>query len=268
VRYVARPHGVDDDRCRARDDQDMVPRTATRLCYFVGAALILVGLMHLVPAVVYSRPWFGPLSWRKAVTFGVSFGVTLIAVAGVASRLRLSPRTRSWLLGIFAVDCVVEVVGVSVQAWRHVPSHLNTETRLDATIAAALAAGGAVLVVTLGSFAVVALRGGIDASPSMQLALKAGFGLLLAGLASGIAMIVRGARFRAAGDIARAYVDLGYLKWFHGVTLHAILVLPLVAWLLGRTDWDEPRRIRRIAWLSGAYVAVALLTLMRSLAAV
>jgi hypothetical protein len=81
-------------------------------------------------------------------------------------------------------------------------------------------------------------------------------------------MIVRGARFRAAGDIARAYDDLGYIKWFHGVTLHAILVLPLVAWLLGRTDWDEPRRIRRIAWLSGAYVAVALLTLMRSLAAV
>src|SRR3954471_12445823 len=175
-------------------------RPVEKACYLIAAVLILVGVAHLGVALALPRPWDGPLSWRKPVTFGTSFGTVLLAITWVTSYLRLRDRTRTVLLGVFAADCVVEVAGITVQAWRHVPSHFNTVGPLDAVIATLLAVGGAVLVGTLGTFSVVALRGRIDAAPPMRRALRAGFGLLLAALAAGVAMIVRGERLIAAGD--------------------------------------------------------------------
>jgi hypothetical protein len=47
-----------------------------RACLVVGAVLIVSGLLHLVVFAIDGGPWEGPVSWRKAVTFGVSFGLT------------------------------------------------------------------------------------------------------------------------------------------------------------------------------------------------
>src|SRR5947209_6171890 len=75
-------------------------RPIERACYLIGAALIASGLVHLGVAALDNRPWLGPLSWRKPVTFGLSFGATLIAITWIASFLRLAPRSRAWLLGV------------------------------------------------------------------------------------------------------------------------------------------------------------------------
>jgi hypothetical protein len=222
-------------------------RTVERACYLVGGALIVAGLFHLGVFTVRGGPWYGPVSWRKPTTFGISFGLSLIAIAWVSSYLQLSEKLRTWLLGIFAVDCVVEVAGITIQAWRHVPSHLNTETAFNTAIAMSLAFGGAVLIAVLGTLAVVALRGRMQASPSMQLALRAGFVLLLIGLATGVAMIARGEVLINSGSLQTAYDNAGFLKLVHGVTLHAILVLPALAWLLSFTNWSEERRTRTVA---------------------
>lgn len=241
-------------------------RPVERGCYLVGAALVLSGLGHLVPAVVSPRPWLGPLSWRKPVTFGLSFGTTLVAITWVSSYLRLSPRTRTVLLAVFAIDCIVEVTGISVQAWRDVPSHFNTESALDTVIAMSLAVGGGVLVVVLGSLAATAFRGRIDGDAAMALALKAGFGLLLAGLAAGVAMIARGEVLLRTSTKEHAYDAAGFLKWFHAVTLHAVLVLPLLAWWLARSGRTERQRILAVRAAAGAYVAAAAVALAVSIA--
>jgi hypothetical protein len=241
-------------------------RPVERACYVVAAVLIASGVVHLGVAVVLPRPWDGPLSWRKAVTFGTSFGTVLLGIAWVTSYLRLRDRTRAVLLGVFAADCVVEVAGITAQAWRHVPSHFNTEGPLDTVIATALALGGAVLVGTLGAFSVVALRGRVDAAPPMRRAVRAGFGLLLAALASGVAMIVRGEQLISAGERSLAYDTAGYLKWFHAVTLHAVLVLPALAWLLARTRLDESRQLRGVTLGVAAYLLAAAVALAANLA--
>jgi len=232
-------------------------RPVERAGYLVGAVLVASGLAHLLVAAADPRPWDGPLSWRKAVTFGLSFGTTLVAITWVSASLRLSDRTRARLLVVFAADCVVEVTGITVQAWRHVPSHFNTETPFDTVVAMSLALGGAVLVAVLGSMAVVALRGRVDGPSSVRLAVAAGFALLMAGLGAGVAMIVRGETLIGAGHRAEAYDTAGYLKWFHAVTLHAVLVLPALAWLLGRMDLPERTRTRVVAAATISYVAVA-----------
>jgi hypothetical protein len=240
-------------------------RPVERACYLIGALLIGCGLLHLGVAAIYGRPWLGPLSWRKPAAFGLSFGTVLISITWVASYLHLPSRMRNWLLGVFAGDCIVEVTGITVQAWRHVPSHFNNVTPFNAVIAYSLAAGGAVLVIVLGSLAITAFRGEITGPPSMRLAIRAGFALLMVGLASGIAMIVRGEILIKGGHRSTAYNSAGYLKWPHAVTLHAVLVLPLLAWWLARTDRSEAERTRVVAAATITYITTATVTLIVSL---
>jgi hypothetical protein len=238
-----------------------------RAAYLVGIVLILAGLAHLIVALVYPRPWLGPLSWRKPVTFGLSFGTVLISVVWLAGYLRLPARRRTLVLGVFTADCILEVTGITVQAWRHVPSHFNTESGLDSVVAYGLAAGGAVLVITLGTLAAYAITGRVDAAPAMRLALRAGFALLLAGLAAGVAMIVRGELLiRGEHRTAAAYDTAGYLKWFHFVTLHAVLVLAGLAWLLARTERTPQAQHRIVAIATGGYVVAATVVLAICLA--
>lgn len=242
-------------RCVVRD----------RWLYAVAALLVLSGIVHFGVFLADDRPWDGPLSWRKPTTFGLSFGVTLATITCVTTSLVMSGRVRAVLLTVFAADCVVEVAGITVQAWRDQPSHLNTSTSANAAIAYTLAAGGAVLVLVLGTFAVVALRGRVAGPGSVVLAHRAGFGLLLAGLAAGVAMIAVGTREMRVGTAARAYDVAGFLKDFHGVTLHAVLVLPALAWWLQRRTADEALRLRVVRIAVAAYLLGAAAVLVADL---
>ncbi|MEU6995033.1 hypothetical protein ABZ953_30810 [Streptomyces sp. NPDC046465] len=233
-------------------------RPAERLCYGVGAVLVLSGLVHLGVFAVDGGPWEGPVSWRKPVTFGLSFGVTLIAIAWVTSQLRMSHRVRAALLVVFAADCVLEVGGITLQAWRRVPSHLNMETGFDSSVSMALAVGGGVLVVLLSAFAVVSFRRRPGGPAGMPLAVRSGFAVLLVALVSGAAMIARGVYLTRTGHQEDAYASTAPLKTLHGVSLHAVLVLPALAWLLSRTSWSERSQRRMVSAAVGAYVVAVL----------
>jgi hypothetical protein len=236
-------------------------RPAERLSYAVGTVLVGSGLFHLGVFAVDGGPWDGPVSWRKPFTFGVSFGLTLIAVAWVTSYVRVGERRRSVLLTLFAADCVLEVAGITVQAWRHVPSHFDMETPANTAVAMSLAFGGAVLFVVLGSFAAAAFRHPADGPAGMQVALRAGFAMMSVGLLSGAAMIARGVVDTRTGHQQAAYHSTGALKPLHAVSLHALLVLPALAWLLAYTSWPPATRERIVRIAAGCYVAVALAAL-------
>lgn len=242
-------------------------RGAERLSYAVGAVLVASGLFHLGVFAVDGGPWDGPVSWRKPFTFGVSFGLILIALAWVTSYVRIGERPRSVLLALFAADCVLEVTGITVQAWRHVPSHFNMETPVNSAVAMSLAFGGALLVVVLTTFAVAAFRRRPAGPTGMPLALRAGFALLMVGLLSGAAMIARGVTDTRTGHQEAAYHSTGVLKPLHGVSLHAVLVLPALACLLSRTAWPDAVRQRIVLAAVLAYVAAAVGALGWGLAA-
>jgi hypothetical protein len=233
-------------------------RRIERVCYLVGAMLILAGLFHLGVFFVRGGPWYGPVSWRKPTTFGLSFGLTLITIAWVGSFLR----ARAWLLAVFAVACVLEVVLISVQAWRHVPSHFNNEGPLNTAIAFSLAGGGAVLIVVLAGLTVLAFRPAPERDPAMRLALRAGFVALMGALASGAAMIAKGMVLVKTGHQQAAYTAADALKPVHAVTMHAVLVLPALAWLLTYlpTTADGRRTvIARVTWAYALATAVVIL---------
>ncbi|MBG6137313.1 hypothetical protein [Longispora fulva] len=237
-------------------------RPIERTAYLVGAVLMLWGAAHAVVFLLDDRPWAGPLSWRKPTTFGLSFGLTLISTAWVATTLPLAERTRRRLLGALTVACVVEVALVSLQAWRHVPSHFNMETPLNTVISQTLAAGGFALVTIYGTLTAVSFRANPAVSRSTRLAVRVGLVLLMAALGIGAAMIVRGVTAVYAGNPHLAYTTAGALKPAHAITLHAILVLPALVWLLSGTRWRESVRHRIVTVAATCYLVASFAVLL------
>ncbi len=238
--------------------------TVERASYLISAVLFVSGLAHLWVYAVDGGPWLGPVSWRKPITFGLSFGVTLASVTFAASFLRMGGAVRRWLLGAFAAASCVEVALITVQAWRGVPSHFNRETGLDGVIATVLAIGGGVLIVVVVALTVLSWRGQGRLTPEL-LAVRVGLGTLVAALAVGAAMIVVGV---TATDPAIAYTTAGGYKPAHAVLMHAVTVLPVLGWLTRLTAWPDRRRMRAVALATGGYLLISAVIVEQTFAGV
>jgi hypothetical protein len=237
-------------------------KTVERVAYTVGVLLVLSGLIHLAVLLVSGSSWGGPVSLRKPTTFGLSFGLTLINVTLIASFVSISNRTRTLLLGIFAAACVLETFLVSMQAWRGVPSHFNFETPFDAAVAQTLAAGGFALVVVIVVLTVLAFRDRTRLPPGLRRAIRAGLVALVGAQVAGAVMIGTGVRLVVRGNPGLAYATGGWLKPVHAVLMHGILVLPLLAWAISKTGWDDGTQARavRAGIIAYAVVVVAAAT--------
>ncbi|MGE0703575.1 MAG: hypothetical protein AB7F99_00205 [Vicinamibacterales bacterium] len=243
----------------------MGTRGVERRAYLVGGLLILSGLIHLAILLVSGGAWLGPLSLRKPATFGLSFGLTLINLVWIASYIDLRDRTRAILVNVFTAACVLETALVSLQAWRGVPSHFNVETDADRMVAQMLAFGGVALVVVIVALTVMAFRSRVDGAASMRLAIRAGLLLLVGAQVTGALMIARGMRLVFAGNAAAAYATGGAFKPIHAVTMHGILVLPVIAWVFSSLSWTEQQRIRAVWLASTAYVALVVAVIATTL---
>ncbi len=230
-------------------------RRVERVAYVVGLALFVSGLVHVGILLVTGWTWIGPVSLRKAATFGLSFGLTLPSVAWATSYLRLP--ARGLVLGVFIATCVVETVLISMQAWRGVPSHFNFATPFDTAVSTTLALGGGVIVLVGVVCTLAAFAGADGLAPSMALAVRTGLVVLLVAFATGAVMVARGVVEARGGQAQLAYDTAGSLKPLHAVAMHVVLVLPALAWLLAHTSWPEARRMR-LVWV--AVVADAVLT--------
>jgi hypothetical protein len=227
--------------------------TVRRSCYLIAGLLVLSGLVHLGILLATHGSWSGPVSWRKPFTFGLSFGVTLATITWLSSYVRV----RAWLLWAFAAACVLEVALITVQAWRRTPSHFNLSTPLDGVFARTLAVGGAVLVGVIAVLTVSAFRRRPETAASMRLAVRAGLVILDLAMLSGAAMIAIGMTRVFGGDQQGAYAAGTQLKAVHGATMHAVLVLPVLAALLARVDVPEHRRVQVVWAAIGLYVVAA-----------
>lgn len=239
-------------------------RDIERATYSVGGLLTLSGLIHLAVLLISGGAWEGPVSLRKAVTFGLSFGLTLVNVTLIASFVPLKDRTRTLLLGVFAAACVLETFLVSLQAWRGVPSHFNVETPFDAAVAQTLAVGGFTLVAIIVALTVAAFRDRTALPPGLRLAILTGFVALVGAQVVGGMMIGTGMRLVFGGDPQRAYATAGWLKLVHAALMHGILVLPLLAWQISRTDWDEHTQTRAMNTGVTLYALVVIATVVVS----
>jgi hypothetical protein len=103
---------------------------------------------------------------------------------------------------------------------------------------------------------VSAFRRRPETAPSMRLAVRAGLVILDLAMFSGAAMIAIGMTRVFGGDQQGAYAAGAQLKPVHGATMHAVLVLPVLAVLLARVNVPERRRVQ-VVWAAIGLYAVA-----------
>ncbi|MGI8574808.1 MAG: hypothetical protein ACR2MA_05575 [Egibacteraceae bacterium] len=234
------------------------------VCYAVGTVLILIGLAHLAGFLVFGGAWVGPVTWRKPFAFGVSFGITTATLGWISTQVRLSTR-RAWRLALLLVAAnTYEVIWVSVQRARGVPSHFARTSTLDAALfgIAGMAIAATVLVIV--ALTILSFRWPL-APPEMRLALRVGLLILLASMATGGAMIRHGIAAVAAGEIElTTWGAAGVMKLPHAVGMHAIQVLPALAWLARRTRLDARRRLRAVSLACWGYAGLTAVSLLQT----
>lgn len=117
-----------------------------RLLRWCGTVMLASGAVHAVVAVVDWAPWWGAVSWRKPVVFGMSFG--LLAWSAVWVMRQLPVLRWGWLpAGLLGGGSIVEVFAITMQRWRREPSHFSYRTSFDAAVWSVMSS--AIILVTL-----------------------------------------------------------------------------------------------------------------------
>lgn len=234
------------------------------LLYLVGGGLLAAGVFHLGVFLVDGGPWAGPVSWRKPVTFGLSFGLTT-ATLGWALGVICPPRRLSRLLAVaIAVPSVYEVAWVSMQRWRGVPSHFATGP-LDGALFNLAGLGVAIIATAIVTMTVLSF-GDLPVPPSMRTAIRVGLLLLVAGQALGGAIIANAGA--VSPDVADPSVfgGAGQLKVPHAVALHAIQILPFLAWMLDMAPHTELERLRVVRTAGVGYAGLVAVSALQAFA--
>lgn len=222
---------------------------------YVGAALLLVSAaVHAVVFAVDGGSWQGPVSWRKPIVFGLSFGITLATVTWFLTFFRLRNLTGWVVVSVLSFTSLAEVSLVSMQKWRGVESHFNESTTFDATVFSWMGMLVGLIAVTT-VFVTVRSFFRMDAPASLAWAIRLGLLLMLASQAVGVQMVSEG---------GNTFGDAGALKVPHAFTLHAAQVLPALALLLRSSRSSEPRRIRIVQLGALGYAGLIVSTLIQS----
>ena len=219
------------------------------VAFWVGAVLCGSGIVHLGIFAILGASWHGPLSLRKPMLFGISGGLTAWSIGWLMTQLRPMKYDR-FLVGSISFALLVEVALITIQYWRGVASHFNHATNLDAAIeftmlALILLASCAILYLSVRTFR---LRDEIE--PAMATAIRGGMWLLSLSCGLGIVTSVLGELSISQGASYELWGKAGVLKFPHGVALHSIQLLPIIAWLVRVLKLAHSLQIVRSALLS------------------
>src|SRR3954451_15509468 len=233
----------------------------------VSLAIALVGL-DVDPRSIQGAP-----AWLKPMKFGVSITLYLVTLRWMLSYIQGHRRLLLVTTGVMVATLVGEIVLIDLQVVRGTTSHFNKSTDFDSTVFNAM--GGLVsmlFVATVIAAVLVLRRRGLDAG--IAAGMRWGLLVSLLGMAEAALMIVNvgwdaggghtvGAPDGGPGLPITDWSTLhGDLRIGHFVGLHALQVLPILAWLLAsRTGLDERTRARLLRVAAVGYVGlIALVT--------
>jgi hypothetical protein len=227
--------------------------------------LVASGVAHVGVWAVLGGPWEGPVTWRKPILFGISGGLTAISLGWAWARLPWR-RGDLWLARLTAWALVIEVALIDLQRWRGVASHFNRQTPLDSGLYDLM--GGLILFVTavIIDLTVRWFRTRPPVPADMLLAARAGLVLLVVSCLLGIWASVHGDMQVARGLLPEIYGTAGVVKFPHGVVIHAIQGLPLIAWGARRMGRSDRTRTLLVAVATVASVLLLAYALTQTLA--
>jgi hypothetical protein len=237
-----------------------------RFLYRLSALFLIGAALHAAVFILDDRPWEGPLSWRKPLLFSVSFALVCASLAWVMTFLPRRQRAGWLLLGSFGFASFGETALISLQAWRGTASHFNSATAFDEVVFAAMGMLNVVVVADIVIITLWSLKS-LDAAASFALAIKAGLVLMVVGQGLGGLLIREGTRQEELGPVTSPLVfgQDGILNLSHAAALHALQLLPVLAWLLSFSERSESERTKIVGVAACGYAGLVLLTALQAL---
>ena len=255
--------------------------TASALLMVGTLAMFLVGLAF-DPRIVTGAP-----VWLKPAKFAASTAIYMFTLAWVFTYLGEWPRVRRFVGRATAFILVAEVAVIALQAWRGTTSHFNFSTPLDAALFSFM--GSAIVIQTFLSMLVaVALWRQPFHDRALGWALRLGMIITIAGASTG-GLMTRPTEAQLAQVIATRQIPIigahtvgapdggpglpgtgwsvehGDLRVPHFFGLHALQLLPALAWLLWRRRVEDSQRARLVVVAGGSYVGLFLILVSQAL---
>jgi hypothetical protein len=221
---------------------------AQKFLYVIGSLLLASMFVHSLVLGLTHGSLQGPVSFRKAITFAEAFGLACWSIGWLLAYLRLGRWAKGIIAALIGLCSLADVLIITLQVWRGVPSHFNTTTKFDSLLF--ILSGVAVMPITLVVAALLVLsfvRMKQAVSASLRLAIRSSLALMLVGMTAGLLMIANGsgnflgfemlgsAKHLAGYPLAVEPVTGGNLVAIHALGLHGMQVILLAAWLLTYT---------------------------------
>jgi hypothetical protein len=257
------------------------PLTFTGLVMLPALAIAIAGLL-IDPRIITDAP-----AWLKPAKFAVSISIYVFTLAWAFTLIPGWRKTRRVVGWATAIAMVLEFVIIALQAYRGTTSHFNFSTPLNGVLFVIM--GVAIVAQTLISIAVAvafwrqpfedtamgwALRLGMIIT--IVGALSAGFmthptAAQLAAEHAGQGMPIMGAHTVGAPDGGPGLsgtgwsIEHGDLRIPHFIGLHALQVLPLIAFVMRRLRLSSDTRVRLTLTAAGSYFTLVVLLLVQAL---
>jgi hypothetical protein len=243
------------------------------------AVMAILTVVTGVGILTDPRVLLGAPIWLKPFKFAVSFVLYGTTMAWMLSLLPKRSRLASWGAVVLVATASIEMILITMQAWRGVTSHFNATTPFDAMVFNVMGTSIMVFFVAHLVVAVVVLRRRI-ADRTAAYAVRLGLGLSALGMLAAVPMVqgnapavdgITGAHSVGVLDGGPGMPLTGWstvagdLRVGHFVGLHALQALPLLAMLLIALSrrvrgLDEPARVGLLL-VGGAAYGVLTMTL-------
>jgi hypothetical protein len=216
-----------------------------------------------------SRLVMGINVWIKPIKFALSIAIYVWTVAWLLEYLRLpswAKRIVSW--GI-SISMLTEIACIAAQAARGTTSHYNVNTPFDAAIFSIM--GGMIALNSILALVLLIcfLTGRYDVPSPYLWGIRSGLVIFLAASGIGGMMLAHGSHSVGVKDggpglpIVNWSTEGGDLRAAHFLGLHALQVLPVIAFLISRQrSWTISQKTASVLAFSAAYaLLIALLYL-------
>jgi hypothetical protein len=254
--------------------QDFFPRLHRRdpLLSYLGWILILAAsacaLLFLTDPVQLG----GANVWVKPIKFNISFGTYTLTLGWWFGYLHGIGRTRKALRWSFFATISAEILCIVLQAARSAQGH-NLTTSFDAAVALTtnlMIVVDTALVIWL---LVIFWRGHYGLTPAFLWSIRLGILIFLAGNAIGGQMLAHHAHTvgRPDGGPGLPFLNwstvAGDLRVAHFLSIHAIQVLPIAAFMLeqARPRWPQARQKMAVFAVAGVFTASVLFAYLEAL---
>jgi hypothetical protein len=238
--------------------------------WVTGLVQLALAVAFVVGLVVDDRVLLGVNPWLKPLKFALSITIYVWTVAWLLGDVRAGAANAARVISVgTSVAMLVEIACIALQSLRGVTSHFNVKTPFDSGVFGLM--GFMILLNTLLAAALLLLYFTVpsDLPRPYVWAVRLGLALFLFGSGVGPLMVSRGAHAVGVPDggpglpLANWSTKGGDLRVAHALGLHALQILPLVAWALvhvGRLSGSQ--QTAAVFGLAALY-ALATVTVLR-----